>query len=198
VTPAPDASAIGQHLGPTHVEPAPGSGVSSAHAHGQAREGRASLPPTLLPGTLRFQGAAAPLLIPTLNEPLRSSFRAPLACAHGSSRRLRHGGRDWTPGNWIVWLALQVMRETQDGRRTHQGRPAAIRLAKGALNAIEDMSLRHEQDLTAQLSEHPEAEEAAAAFREKRKARVPQLKGGATALYPNASGASAKVPLPTA
>jgi hypothetical protein len=94
------------------------------------------------------------------------------------------------------------MRETQDGRRTHQGRPAAIRLAKGALNAIEDMSLRdgyrHEQDLTAQLSEHPEAKEAAAAFRQKRKARVPQLKGGATALYPNASGASAKVPLPTA
>jgi hypothetical protein len=90
------------------------------------------------------------------------------------------------------------MRETQDGRRTHQGRPAAIRLAKGALNAIEDMSLRHEQDLTAQLSEHPEAKEAAAAFREKRKARVPRLKGGATALYPNASAASAKVPLPTA
>jgi hypothetical protein len=89
------------------------------------------------------------------------------------------------------------MRETQDGRRTHQGRPAAIRLAK-ALNAIEDMSLRHEQDLTAQLSEHPEAKEAAAAFRQKRKARAPQLKGGATALYPNASGASAKVPLPTA
>jgi len=76
--------------------------------------------------------------------------------------------------------------------------PAAIRLAKGALNAIEDMSLRHEQDLTAQLSEHPEAKEAAAAFRQKRKARVPQLKGGATALYPNASGAFAKVPLPTA
>jgi len=51
--------------------------------------------------------------------------------------------------------------------------PAAIRLAKGALNAIEDMSLRdgyrHEQDLTAQLSEHPDAKEAAAAFLEKRK-----------------------------
>jgi len=51
--------------------------------------------------------------------------------------------------------------------------PAAIRLAKQALNTIEDMSLRdgyrHEQNLTAQLSEHPDAKEAAAAFLEKRK-----------------------------
>jgi len=51
--------------------------------------------------------------------------------------------------------------------------PAAIKLAKRALNTIEDMSLRdgyrHEQDLTAQLSDHPDAKEAAAAFLEKRK-----------------------------
>jgi len=51
--------------------------------------------------------------------------------------------------------------------------PAAIRLAKQALNTIEDMSLRdgyrHEQSLTAQLAEHPDAKEAAAAFLEKRR-----------------------------
>lgn len=51
--------------------------------------------------------------------------------------------------------------------------PAAVRLAKQALNTIEDMSLRdgyrYEQNLTVQLSEHPDAKEAAAAFLEKRK-----------------------------
>ena len=51
--------------------------------------------------------------------------------------------------------------------------PAAIRLAKAALNTIEDMGLRdgyrYEQDLTTQLAEHPDAKEAAAAFLEKRK-----------------------------
>ncbi len=51
--------------------------------------------------------------------------------------------------------------------------PAAIRLAKQALNTIEDMSLRdgyrYEQNMTAQLSEHPDSKEAVAAFLEKRK-----------------------------
>jgi enoyl-CoA hydratase len=51
--------------------------------------------------------------------------------------------------------------------------PAAIPLATGARNAIEDMSrrhgYRHEQDLRAQRSEHPDAKEAVAACPEKRK-----------------------------
>jgi enoyl-CoA hydratase/carnithine racemase len=51
--------------------------------------------------------------------------------------------------------------------------PAAVRLAKQALNTIEDMSLRdgyrYEQSLTSQLAEHPDSREAAAAFLEKRK-----------------------------
>ena len=51
--------------------------------------------------------------------------------------------------------------------------PAAIRLAKGALNTIEDMSLRdgyrYEQNLTVELSQHPNSKEAVAAFLEKRK-----------------------------
>jgi enoyl-CoA hydratase len=51
--------------------------------------------------------------------------------------------------------------------------PAAIRLAKQSLNAIEDMSLRdgyrYEQSMTAQLADHPDSKEAAAAFLEKRK-----------------------------
>ena len=53
-------------------------------------------------------------------------------------------------------------------------RPAAIRLAKRTLNTIEDMSLRdgyrYEQNMTAELSDHPDSKEAQAAFREKRKA----------------------------
>jgi enoyl-CoA hydratase/carnithine racemase len=52
--------------------------------------------------------------------------------------------------------------------------PAAIRLAKRTLNTIEDMSLRdgyrYEQNMTAELSGHPDSREAQAAFREKRKA----------------------------
>jgi enoyl-CoA hydratase/carnithine racemase len=51
--------------------------------------------------------------------------------------------------------------------------PAAIRLAKRTLNTIEDMTLRdgyrYEQNMTAELSEHPDSKEAAAAFLEKRK-----------------------------
>ena len=52
--------------------------------------------------------------------------------------------------------------------------PAAIRLAKRTLDAIEDMTLRdgyrYEQSMTAELGDHPDAKEAQAAFREKRKA----------------------------
>ncbi len=51
--------------------------------------------------------------------------------------------------------------------------PAAIRLAKRTLNTIEDMTLRdgyrYEQNMTAELSEHPDSKEAGAAFLEKRK-----------------------------
>ncbi len=51
--------------------------------------------------------------------------------------------------------------------------PAAIRLAKQSLNTIEEMSLRDgyrfEQNITVQLSGHPDSAEAMAAFREKRK-----------------------------
>jgi len=64
---------------------------------------------------------------------------------------------------WAMELAREIAAKS----------PAAIRLAKGALNTIEDMGLRdgyrYEQDLTAQLAEHPDAKEAAAAFLEKRK-----------------------------
>lgn len=53
--------------------------------------------------------------------------------------------------------------------------PAAIRLAKRTLNTIEDMSLRdgyrYEQNMTAELGDHPDSREAAAAFLEKRSAR---------------------------
>lgn len=51
--------------------------------------------------------------------------------------------------------------------------PFAIRLAKQSLNVIEDLSLRdgyrYEQNMTAQLSGHPDSKEAMAAFHEKRK-----------------------------
>ena len=69
--------------------------------------------------------------------------------------------------------AVLMERVMDLAREIAEKSPAAVRLAKGALNTIEDMSLRdgyrHEQDLTAQLSEHPDAKEAAAAFFEKRK-----------------------------
>jgi enoyl-CoA hydratase len=51
--------------------------------------------------------------------------------------------------------------------------PAAIRLAKQSLNVVEELSLRdgyrYEQNMTVQLSGHPDSTEAQAAFREKRK-----------------------------
>ncbi|MGI9424929.1 MAG: enoyl-CoA hydratase/isomerase family protein [Hyphomicrobiaceae bacterium] len=51
--------------------------------------------------------------------------------------------------------------------------PTAIRLAKQSLNVIEDLSLRdgyrYEQNMTVQLSGHPDSNEAMAAFLEKRK-----------------------------
>jgi len=51
--------------------------------------------------------------------------------------------------------------------------PIATRMFKHTLNTIEDMSLRdgyrYEQNLTVQLSEHPDSKEAVAAFLEKRK-----------------------------
>ena len=51
--------------------------------------------------------------------------------------------------------------------------PAAMRLAKQSLNTIEEMSLRdgyrYEQNMTAQLADHPDSKEARAAFLEKRK-----------------------------
>ncbi len=51
--------------------------------------------------------------------------------------------------------------------------PAAIRLAKQSLNTIEELSLRdgyrYEQNMTLQLTNHPDSKEAMAAFLEKRK-----------------------------
>ena len=51
--------------------------------------------------------------------------------------------------------------------------PTAIRLAKQSLNTIEELGLRdgyrYEQNMTLQLSGHPDSQEAMAAFLEKRK-----------------------------
>ena len=51
--------------------------------------------------------------------------------------------------------------------------PTAIRLAKQSLNVVEDLSLRdgyrYEQNMTVQLSGHPDSKEAMTAFIEKRK-----------------------------
>lgn len=71
------------------------------------------------------------------------------------------------PGAQLMEAAMALAREIAAKS------PAAIRLAKQSLNAIEDMSLRdgyrYEQDMTAQLAGHADAKEAAAAFLEKRK-----------------------------
>jgi enoyl-CoA hydratase/carnithine racemase len=56
--------------------------------------------------------------------------------------------------------------------------PAAIELAKASLNAIEEMSLRDgyrfEQNMTSQLSQHPDSKEAMRAFVER---RMPRFEG---------------------
>jgi enoyl-CoA hydratase/carnithine racemase len=50
-----------------------------------------------------------------------------------------------------------------------------VRLAKQSLNMVEELSLRdgyrYEQNMTVQLSGHPDSKEAIAAFLEKRKPR---------------------------
>ena len=67
----------------------------------------------------------------------------------------------------LMGCAMAIAREIADKS------PAAIKLAKRTLNTIEDMSLRdgyrYEQYMTAEVGEHPDAKEAAAAFLEKRK-----------------------------
>jgi enoyl-CoA hydratase len=71
------------------------------------------------------------------------------------------------PGPELMECAMGIAREIAAKS------PAAIRLAKRTLNTIEDMSLRdgyrYEQYMTAEIGEHPDSKEAAAAFLEKRK-----------------------------
>ena len=73
------------------------------------------------------------------------------------------------PGARLMDEAMAIAREIA-GKS-----PAAIRLAKRTLNAIEDMTLRdgyrYEQDMTSELGDHPDSKEAQAAFREKRAPR---------------------------
>lgn len=71
------------------------------------------------------------------------------------------------PGPKLMETAMAIARELASKS------PAAIKLAKRTLNTIEDMSLRdgyrYEQYMTAEIGEHPDSKEAAAAFLEKRK-----------------------------
>ena len=71
------------------------------------------------------------------------------------------------PGPKLMESAMAIAREIAAKS------PAAIKLAKRTLNTIEDMSLRdgyrYEQYMTAEIGEHPDSKEAAAAFLEKRK-----------------------------
>lgn len=74
------------------------------------------------------------------------------------------------PREQVVDEAMAIAREIAAKS------PAAVGLAKHALNVIEDLSLRDgyrfEQDMTARLSEHPDSREAMAAFLEKRPPRL--------------------------
>lgn len=68
----------------------------------------------------------------------------------------------------------QLLGEAHDlARQLAEKSPAAIALAKQSLNVIEDLSLRdgyrYEQNMTVQISSHPDSKEAMAAFLEKRK-----------------------------
>ncbi|MFN4090751.1 MAG: enoyl-CoA hydratase/isomerase family protein [Alphaproteobacteria bacterium] len=76
------------------------------------------------------------------------------------------------PGDRLMETALGFAREIASKS------PAAIRLAKQALNTIEELSLRdgyrYEQNMTVELSGHPDSREAMLAFAEK---RAPVFKG---------------------
>ena len=76
------------------------------------------------------------------------------------------------PAEALLEAAMTIAREIAAKS------PTAIRMAKEALNVIEELSLRdgyrHEQNMTAQLTGHPDSIEAMAAFVEKRK---PVFKG---------------------
>lgn len=70
------------------------------------------------------------------------------------------------PRDQVLDAALVIAREIASKS------PTAIRLAKQSLNTIEELSLRdgyrYEQNMTVQLSGHPDSREAMAAFLEKR------------------------------
>lgn len=71
------------------------------------------------------------------------------------------------PGPELMPAALAIAREIAEKS------PTAIKLAKQSLNMVEELSLRdgyrYEQNMTVQLSGHPDSKEAIAAFLEKRK-----------------------------
>jgi enoyl-CoA hydratase/carnithine racemase len=73
------------------------------------------------------------------------------------------------PGPQLMEAAMAIAREIA-GKS-----PTAVRLAKQSLNMVEELSLRdgyrYEQNMTVQLSGHPDSKEAIAAFLEKRKPR---------------------------
>ena len=102
---------------------------------------------------------------------------------HSLTRRMMFTGYR-VPGAELYRLGVveacvpddQLMDEAMAMARDIAGKsPAAIRLAKHALNTIEEMSLRDgyrfEQNMTAALSQHPDSAEAMAAFLEKRPPR---------------------------
>ena len=101
---------------------------------------------------------------------------------HSRTRRMMFTGYR-VPGPELVSLGVaescvapdQLMNEAMTMAREIAAKsPTAIRLAKHALNTIEDMSLRDgyrfEQNMTAALADHPDSAEAMQAFLEKRPA----------------------------
>ncbi len=99
---------------------------------------------------------------------------------HSLTRRMMFTGYR-VPGAELYRLGIvercvandQLMDEVMAMARDIAGKsPAAIRLAKHAMNTIEELSLRDgyrfEQNMTAALSGHPDSAEAMAAFLEKR------------------------------
>jgi enoyl-CoA hydratase/carnithine racemase len=73
------------------------------------------------------------------------------------------------PPSELMAAAMAIAREIA-GKS-----PTAVKLAKQSLNMVEELSLRdgyrYEQNMTVQLSGHPDSKEAIAAFLEKRKPR---------------------------
>jgi hypothetical protein len=205
VTPGPDTSPGRQRLWP-----APGANTRRASAWQRRFIGSCARPsagrPSLAPTNFASRNLALPRGCRAAPDP--DAQRAPSQQLQGPA-----GMRAWLKQAIAPWGAGLDARQLDSCRSCGRRKMdvALIKVARrpsrspGGHPVGQGSAQRHRRHELAPRARPdsaalraPGGQGSRSAFRQKRKARVPQLKGGATALYPNASGASAKVPLPTA